>query len=383
MFRKILIANRGDIAVSIIRSCRELDIKTVAVFSTADLESLHANLADESYCIGPADLSKSYCNVDIILCTAVLSGADAIYVGYGFLAESAELSRRCAEAGITFIGAAPGLLDLLADEAAVKALMKEAGIPTNEKKLHGAPKQIDIQLVCDNSGTVLIAGERDSSYKHNSTRLIGESPSGAMSEKTRKKLYKASRRIVEALKFVGIGSANFYIDRDGNYSFARFVPRLQVGCAITETHSRINLTKWQIRIAAGENLTFTESELNTRGHTIGCRIYAVHPVTQMPSAGQISILHVPGGVGVRFDTACYQNYRIPVEYEPMLAKLIIHASSREEAIRKMKNALRELVTEGIHNNSEIFKEIMETDDFITGDYDITSYDRFMCTRTEY
>ncbi len=383
MFKKILVANRGDIAVSIIRSCKELNIKTVAVYSSVDAESLHVNLADESYCIGPAAPELSYCNVNAILCTAIHSGADAIYCGYGFLAESYELAKRCREIGITFIGPSPETIEALGDENAVKAKVKEAGIPINERKLSSRPKLIDIQLVCDNSGAILAIGDRDSSFKHGNNRLMGETPAPEISDKTKKKLYRYARKIAELFDFVGVGSVIFYVDQFGTCCFYKFVPRLQVGCAITEIQSRVNLTKWQIRISAGENLTFTENDLIRTGHTMGCRIRAIHPITLMPSAGQISILHVPGGIGIRLDTAIYQNCKITMDYEPMLAKLVVHANSREEAIRKLDNALTELVTEGVHNNCEIYREIISSDEFISGEYDITSYVKFMSARKSY
>lgn len=383
MFEKILIANRGDIAVSMIRSCKELGIKTVAVYSSADMESLHVGLADESYCIGPADPLRSYCNADAIVCTALNCGAEAVYVGYGFLSESVDLIEKCKAAGITYIGPDTELIRFLSDKAAVKFLMKELVIPTNSNRIHGAPKEIDIQLIADNNGTLLAIGDRDSSFIKNSTRLMGESPAYALSDKTRKKLYKAAKKIASALNFVGVGSVNFYVDYDGNHVFKQFVPRLQVGCAITELQSGINLTKWQIRIAAGEALTFTDDDLSHRGNTIGCRIYAIDPSTDMPQSGEVSILNIPCGLGVRIETAIYQNCTIPPQYEPLLAKLIIHAGSRNEAIIKMKNALSELVTEGVINNSEIFIEILNSDDFRSGDYDITAYSKLISKRLDY
>ncbi len=383
MFKKILIANRGDVAVSMIRSCKELSVKTVAVYSASDMESLHVSLADESYCIGPADPQKSYCNVDAIICTALNCGADAVYVGYGFLSESIDLAEKCKEAGITFIGPAPELLSFLSDEAEVKALMRELAIPTNMNRLHGAPKEIDIQLIADEFGTLLAIGDRDSSYIKNGTRLMGESPAYALSDKTRKKLYKAAKKIAGALNFVGVGSVNFYVDYEGNHVFKKFVPRLQIGCAITEVQSRINLTKWQIRIAAGDALAFSDENLFHGGNSIGCRIYAIDPSNDMPQAGEVSILHIPCGLGVRIETAVYQNCTIPPQYEPLLAKLVVHAGSRDEAIIKMKNALSELVTEGVINNSELFADILNSEDFLSGDYDITAYSKLISKRMDY
>ncbi|MBR6649786.1 MAG: hypothetical protein IKL36_00060 [Clostridia bacterium] len=383
MFNKVLIANRGDIAVSMIRSCKELGIKTVAVYSSADMESLHISLADESYCIGPADPMKSYCNADVITCTAINCGADAVYVGYGFLAESIPLIEKCKAAGITCIGPDTAIIEFLSDKSAVKNLMRELAVPTNMNRLHGAPKEIDIQLIGDSSGALYVIGDRDSSYINNTTRLMGESPAYAVSDKTRKKLYKAAKKIAGALNFVGVGSINFYVDREGNHVFKQFVPRLQVGCAITETQCRINLTKWQIRIAAGETLSFSDEDLFLAGCTLGCRIYAVNPANDMPQTGEVSILHIPCGLGVRIETAVYQNCTLPLEYEPILAKVIVHAGNREEAIIKMKNALSELVTEGVINNSELFIDFLNTEEFQSGDYDITSYSKLLSKRTDY
>ncbi len=383
MFKKILVANRGDIALTIIRSCKELDIKTVAVYSSADMESIHVGLADESYCIGPADPQKSYCSVDAILCAALNCGADAVYVGYGFLADSVELSEKCRQAGITFIGASPELLTALADQQELKATLKELAVPTNEKRLRGIPKIIDVQFIADKAGNIVVIGDRDTSYIHEGNRIMGESPAPSLDDKTRKKIYKATKKIVSAYNHVGVGSVIYYIDHEGNHVFLRFVPGLQIGSAISEVHSKIDLVKWQIRIFAGALLTFTEADLINCGTTMGCRIYAINPETNMPSAGEISILHIPGGFGIRIETAIYQNYKLPREYDPMLAKIVVTAGDREETARKLANALREFVSEGVDNNCEIYKHILTSPEFVSGEYDITAYSKLFSARVEY
>ncbi len=377
MFKKILVANRGDIAVRIIRACREIGVSTVAVYSSADIESLHANLANESYCIGSENPSHSYRNIDAILCAAVNSGADAIHPGYGFLADDPELPGRCRELGITYIGASPELIEQLNDEEITRSIMKAAGIPTNEKKLKSVPKIIDVQIISDSSGRIIVVGDRDMSYNYNSYRLMGEAPACGISEKVRKKLHKSAIAAVQALNYVGVGNASFYVDTDGNYCIKRFVPRLQVGCSITEMQSRVDLIHWQIRIAAGELISFSESTICRFGHSIGCRIYAIHPEQFYPSTGRINILHIPGGYAVQFDTAVYQGCSIPLAYEPLLGKLMVYSRTREHAIRKIKAALKELVTDGVYNNSEIYYNIIDSEEFISGDYNTESYNSHM------
>ena len=377
MFKKILIANRDEVAVRIIRACKNMNIRTVSVCSSADLEALHTNLAHESYCIGPPEIEKSYCNIDAILCAAVNSGADAIHPGYGFLADSAELSRRCRELGITFIGAPPELMEICADDQAAAAVMKEAGIPTSYKKLKSSPKLVDIQIARDNTGRIVIVGDRDTSISHDTNRLMGEAPAYGILEKVRKKLYKAATAAAEVLDYVGIGSINFFVDKEGNFCFDRFVPRLQVGCAITELQSRIDLVHWQIRLAAGDIMNFSENTLCRSGHAIGCRIFAVHPDTHHPSAGKLNILHVPGGICVQFDTAMYQGCTIPREYQPLIGKLIVYARTRPPALQKMKSALKEIVTDGVYNNSENYYEMLGSEAFVSGEYDINSYRDFL------
>ncbi|MBQ7836538.1 MAG: hypothetical protein IJ389_04720 [Clostridia bacterium] len=376
MFKKILVACRGDIAVRIIQNCREIGVESVAVCSEADLKAFHTNLATKAYCIGPAELEKSYYNIDAILCTAVNCGADAIHPGYGPLSESVELSRRCRELGITFIGASPELLELIHNKDELEKRLKEAGVPVS-KRLGSLPKQIDIQLVCDSTGNIVVVGDRDASICHGANRLIYEAPAYGISEKVRKKLYKSAVAAARSIGFVGVGSIIFFVDNSGKYYFKKFVPRLQVGCSVTEMHSRIDLIHWGIRLSAGDLINFGESTICRFGHAIACRIFAVHPESLLPSPGKIDILHIPEGLYVQFYTSVYQGYTMPREYQPLLGNLIVYSRTRPHAIRKLRSAIGELVTEGVYNNSEIYSQIISDEAFASGEYDISFYDAFM------
>ncbi len=382
MFKKILIANRGEIAVRIIRSCREMGIKTVSVYSSADAEALHTNLAHEAYCIGPAEIEKSYLNIDAILCAALNCGADAIHPGYGFLADSPELSKRCKELGIKYIGASPEIIEASLNREATAAILKDTRIPTRLSRLNPAQKQIDVQLVRDFTGRCVIVGDRDSSTCHDKYRLIGEAPAYGITEKIRKKLHKAAVAAAEVFGFEGVGSAVFLVDSAERYCFNRFIPRLQVGYSVTEMQSRIDLIHWQIRLAAGDIINFGESTICRFGHSIGCRIFAIHPDSLIPSTGKLGLLHVPGGLYVQFHTDMYQGCSIPTEYQPLLGKLVVYSRTREHAIRKIRSALKELVTDGVYNNSEIYFDMFGSEEFTSGEYDIGFYDKHMLKKTQ-
>lgn len=372
MFKKILIANRGEIAVRIIRACKSLGICSVAIRSISDSESLHSNLADESYCIGAADVEDSYMNIDSIICTAILCGADAIHPGYGFLAESFEFARRCEENGIAFIGPDSDKLESILSEEVIRNTLEELNIPISEAKLKSSPKKIDIQFMRDQNGRIVVLGDRDSSFGILGKRHIGEMPSPMISEKTRKRLIRCAEALTEKVDYVGIGNIVFFVDTKGNYCFHRFIPRLQKGCAIAEMHTRIDMVQWQIRIAAGEAIDFPDSAVGTGGCTVGCRIMSSFPQNMVPSAGRVNILHIPGGMDVSFDTAVFQGCRIPTEYEPLLGKMVVHAMTREDAIRKLDAALSELIIDGAYNNREFLRSLINSEIFLSGEYTVDS-----------
>lgn len=376
MFKKILVAGRGDVAVRVIQACREINVPTVAVSSDVDRHAFHTNLACESYCIGPADIEKSYYNADAIIFTALKCGADAIHPCYGPTAENTRLARLCRENGITFIGAAPEVLDTLADSEAVFSIMKEAGVPLT-RKLCSVPKQIDVQIARDISGNTVVIGDRDTSLCYKSRRLICEAPAYGISEKLRKKLWRSAIAAACALGFVGVGSVIFFVDTEEKYVFVKFMPRLQVGCSVTELQTRVDLIHWGIRIAAGQLITFGESSICRIGHAIGGRVYAISPETFIPSPGKIDILHVPDGLDVHFYTPVYQGYTMPREYTPLIGTLVVYSRTRESAIGKFRSAAAELVTSGVHNNSEICSDVLTREEFISGEYDIDFFNKYV------
>lgn len=434
MFSKILIANRGEIAVRIIRACKEMGITTVAVYSEADAQALHTNLADESYCIGAAPVRDSYLNMDAILCAAINSQAQAIHPGYGLLSENAEFAQRCKENGIVFIGPAAETISRMGDKDAARHAMIDAGVPvvegtellTSAKEAQAAAekigypvllkarsggggrgirpvysadgmqnafeaaraealsafgdgelymekflkpaKHIEVQILCDQKGKVVVLGDRDCSIQRRNQKLIEEAPAPTLEESVRQEMYKASIAAAKAVGYEGAGTIEYLLSPDGTFRFMEMNTRLQVEHSVTEMVCGIDIVKWQIRIAAGLPISFPESEIGKIGHAIECRICAEHPFTFMPGAGEIKILHVPGGMGVRFDSAIYQNYVVPPCYDSMLGKLIVYSHTREEAIRKMRSALSELVIDGIWQNSELHLEILSQEAFLDGTY---------------
>ncbi|MFU0832218.1 MAG: Biotin carboxylase [Oscillospiraceae bacterium] len=435
MFSKILIANRGEIAVRIIRACREMGISTVAVYSQADRDALHVSLADECYCIGPAHAKDSYLNGDAVLSAAIASGAQAIHPGYGLLSENAEFAKRCAEYGITFIGPSPEVLSKMGDKDEAKRTMRAASVPVIpgsglveepkearqaavkigypllikaraggggrgirlireeeefdrvfsqaseearnafgdggmylEKYLTNV-KHIEMQVLCDTFGHIVCLGERDCSMQRKNQKVMEESPSPAVTAVQRAELSRLCERAMRSVGYTGAGTVEFLMDRDGFFYFMEMNTRLQVEHPVTEMVTGIDLVKWQIRIAAGMPLDFTSEDVSLRGHAIECRINAENPKENFrPGCGKISLLHVPGGPFVRFDTALYPDYVIPPFYDSMVGKLIVHASTREEAIRKMQAALCELVIEGVDHNGEFLLELLQEDAFQTGRY---------------
>ena len=423
MFSKILIANRGEIAVRIIRACKEMGISTVAVYSEADREALHVALADESYCIGPCPADKSYLDENKLISTALVSGAQAIHPGYGFLSENAHFAKACRKNGIVFIGPDPSLMEDVGDKTKIKQLVSETslkpipgtevletpeeackaaeaiGYPVMLKARSGGggkgirlveqesemtdqfhlavaeagvylekyvypARHIEVQVLADEFGNVICLGERDCSIQRNHQKLIEETPSPGVSKEQRSQLMKDVADAVKKIGYCGVGTMEFLYDREGNFWFMEMNVRLQVEHCVTEMLTMIDLVKWQIRVAAGVELYITQDDIRTRGAAIECRINALTP-------GTISMLHVPGGPHVRFDSYLFIGDQVPPYYDSLVGKLIVYAGVRDEAVRKMKAALCELVIGGIDVNIPEQLDIISDDKFMDGSYDLT------------
>ncbi|MBD3615804.1 MAG: acetyl-CoA carboxylase biotin carboxylase subunit [Gracilimonas sp.] len=441
MFKKILIANRGEIALRIIRTCQEMGIKTVAVYSTADADSLHVKFADEAVCIGPPAGKESYLKIPSILAAAEITNAEAIHPGYGFLAENAEFSRICSEHDIKFIGPSPDAINKMGDKAVAKATMiankvpvvpgsdgvvesyedakkvcDEIGFPVIIKASAGGggrgmrmvmeaseleknykmcrqeaetsfnnpavyierfvlnPHHVEIQVMADQHGTAVHYGERDCSLQRRHQKILEESPSPLMTEKLRKQMGDAAVNAAKAVNYEGAGTVEFLVDDDHNFYFMEMNTRIQVEHPVTEEVTGIDLIEQQIRVAAGEKIE--EFPLKFTNHAIECRINAEDPEHNFrPSAGEITVFHPPGGHGVRLDTHAYSGYRIPPYYDSMIAKLIVSAPTREEAIRKMKRALKEFIIEGIKTNIPYHIQLMDDENFIKGKFDTKYLER--------
>lgn len=438
MIEKILIANRGEIAVRIIRACREMGIETVAVYSEADKEALHTQLADEAVCIGPAASSESYLSMERIISAAIVTGADAIHPGFGFLSENSKFAQLCKTCGLTFIGPSPEVIERLGNKSFAKKTMEEAGVPvipgnsasvyTVEEGLQHAqeagypvmikaalggggkgmrtacskeefensfhmaqtearnafgddamyvehfvehPRHIEFQILADNYGNVVHLGERDCSIQRNHQKLIEESPSPALSPKLRQKMGEAAVKAAKAAGYINAGTIEFLLEQNGAFYFMEMNTRIQVEHPVTEWVTGLDLVKEQIRIAAGEKLQVSQDDIVLKGHAIECRINAEDPKHNFrPSPGTITDLYLPGGKGVRVDTAIYSGYEIPPYYDSMLAKLIVHGENRQEAILKMRSALGEVIIEGIKTNVDYQYEILHHPDFVDGIIDI-------------
>ncbi len=440
MFNKVLIANRGEIAVRVIRACRELGIKTVAVFSTADRSALHAQIADEAVCIGPAATKDSYLNEKAIIAACEITGAEAIHPGFGFLSENAAFSRNCKKCGINFIGPAPESIDMLGDKASAKVEMKKAGVPvipgsdgavkTMEEAIRLAkeeigfplmvkasaggggrgirmvekiedlenaitaakqealnffgddsiymekfivnPKHIEFQIIGDKHGNVVHLGERDCSMQRRNQKVLEETPSTIMTPELRDRMGKAAVAAAKVCGYYNAGTIEFLVDANGkDFYFMEMNTRIQVEHPITEAVTGIDLVKTQIKIAFGEELPFKQEDIVLRGHSIECRINAESPEHNFrPSPGKINSLHMPGGPGVRIDGAVYQGYTITPYYDSMVAKLIVHAPTREDAIAKMKWALAEFIVEGVDTNIDFQLDLIRDPVFEEGKYDI-------------
>lgn len=437
MLKKVLIANRGEIAVRIIRACRELGISTVAVYSEADKNALHTKLADEAVCIGAAKSSQSYLNIKNILEAACGTGADSIHPGFGFLSENANFAKMCAESNIKFIGPSYQVIDLMGNKSNAKELMKSAKVPVvpgsdgSIKSLDEAigiadkigypimikaaaggggkgirlvrapeeleesyeivkqealnsfsddeiyiekfienPRHVEIQVLADEYGNCIHLGERDCSVQRRNQKVLEESPSTVLDAKLRKKMGDAAVSAVKAAGYANAGTIEFLVDKHKNFYFMEMNTRIQVEHPVTEWVTGIDIVKEQLRIASGEKLRYSQSDICVNGHSIECRINAENPENNfMPCPGTITDLNLPGGNGVRIDTAVYTGYKIPPVYDSMIAKIIVHAENREEAIAKMKVALEECVIDGVDTNIDFLYQILENENFITGNFD--------------
>lgn len=430
MFSKILIANRGEIAVRIIRACKEMGVATVAVYSEADKNALHVALADQSYCIGGAEASDSYLNENRIISAAVLSGAQAIHPGYGFLSENSHFARLCRKNGLVFIGPNPEDMERLSDKAILKELIQDTGLSVipgtkaltsvetakeaakkigypvmlkacaggggrgirlirSEEELDGAYHQaasealsafgdgsvyiekyifparhVELQILADEHGHVVCLGDRDCSLQRRNQKLLEETPSPAVASDQRKKIMELAVDAVKKIGYVGAGTLEFLLDPEGNFWFMEMNVRLQVEHCVTEMLTGFDLVKWQIRIAAGIPINFKQEDIKFQGSAIECRINA-------GNCGTVQMLHVPGGLSVRFDSYLVAGTEISPYYDSLLGKLIVYAKTREEALRKMKASLCELVIDGIATNIEEQLHIIEDERFVSGTYDLT------------
>jgi acetyl-CoA carboxylase, biotin carboxylase subunit len=442
MFKKILIANRGEIALRIIRTCKEMGVKTVAVYSTADKESLHVRFADEAVCIGPAPSAQSYLNIPNIIAACEITNADAIHPGYGFLSENAEFSRICAENNIKFIGASPEMINQMGDKASAKATMKKAGVPTipgsegllknmeegielakkmkypviikataggggrgmriikKEEEFEKAwndarteskaafgndgiylekfveePRHIEIQLIGDQHGQVAHLSERDCSIQRRHQKLVEETPSPFITDDLRERMGQAAVAGAMAINYEGVGTIEFLVDKNRDFYFMEMNTRIQVEHPITEEVIDYDLIKEQIKVAAGHKIT--GKNYYPKMHAIECRINAEDPKNNFrPSPGKITTLHMPGGHGVRVDSHVYSGYTIPSNYDSMIAKLIVSAQTREEALVKMKRALSEFVIEGIKTTVPFHLKLMDDPEFKAGNFTTAFLDNF-------
>lgn len=435
MFDKILIANRGEIAIRVIRACKEMGVKTVAIYSTADAEALHVALADEAYCVGGPRTPESYLNEEAILTCALESGAKAIHPGYGFFSENAGFARRCGECGLVFVGPSPEVIERMGDKDVARRTAHEAGVPivpgcdllkspeeaVAEATRIGCPvlikarsggggkgirkverpedaaeafvaarseaeanfgdgecymekfvspaHHVEVQILADSQGNVVSLGERECSMQRRNQKLLEESPAPCLEgrDDVRERMGKAARDLARAVGYVGVGTIEFLYADDGHFYFMEMNTRLQVEHPVTEFVSGIDLVKWQLRVAAGRELPFSQEDVRVTNHAIECRINAETP-NFLPSCGEITMLHVPNGPWTRFDSALYIGAMVPPYYDSLLGKLIVCSPTREEAIRKMRSALGELVIEGVQENSELQLDILSNAEFVSGNY---------------
>ena len=435
MFRKILIANRGEIAVRIIRACREMGIATVAVYSEVDREALHTQLADEAVCIGPAAATDSYLNMEQILSACIATKADAIHPGFGFLSENSRFVEMCEKCNITFIGPTAEMMDKMGNKSQARLTMIDAGVPvvpgTKEpvydakrgaamaecigypvmikassggggkgmriafgpddfeesfqvaqlesvrgfgdntmyiEKYVQEPRHIEFQIMADKFGNVVQFGERDCSIQRNHQKMIEESPSVALTPELRRRMGEAAVRAAKAVHYESAGTIEFLLDKDKNFYFMEMNTRIQVEHPVTEMVSGVDLMKEMIRVAAGEPLSVKQEDIHLQGHAMECRINAEDPAHHFrPCPGVIEEIHLPGGNGVRIDTAAYNGYEIPPFYDSMIAKVIVHGRTRQEAIDKMRSTLGELIIDGVTTNVDFQYEILDNEEFQAGE----------------
>ena len=443
MFEKVLIANRGEIALRLHRACREMGIRTVAVHSTADSDAMHVRLADESVCIGPPPAMDSYLNIPAILAAAEITGSEGIHPGYGFLSENAEFAHIVEEHGYTFIGPSeehirimgdkiqakrtvselgipvvPGSDGAITDGDEAKALADEMGYPVLIKAASGGggrgmklvrgpeqfaaaliaarteskaafnddavylekylerPRHIEVQVIGDGTGKVVHLGERDCSLQRNNQKILEEAPSPALNEAARQNIGQVVVEALSKIAYTSLGTVEFLYE-DGEFYFIEMNTRLQVEHPVTEAITGIDLVREQIRIAAGAPLSFDQEDIRFSGHAIECRVNAEHPTTFVPSPGRVGDFHAPGGLGVRVDSALYAGYRIPPNYDSLIAKLVVHGSNRNDCLMRLSRALGEFVIDGIEVNIPLHVALIQEQDFIDGNYHIHWLEQFL------
>ncbi len=436
MFKKLLVANRGTIAIRIIRACRELGIRTIAVYSTADKDALHARMADEAVCIGPPAAEDSYLNIPSIISTVLTYGADAVHPGYGFLSENGDFAEACGRSGVTFVGPRARHIRLMGDKPRARRIMKRAGVPVLpgsegtgvtelrdaqedarrlgfpvlikaaaggggkgmrvardateltrlfplaraeseaafgsrtmylEKYLERA-RHVEFQILADNNRNAIHLGERDCSIQRRHQKVLEEAPCPVMTKRLRERMGKAAVRAAQVVGYSNVGTVEFLLTADGEFYFIEMNTRIQVEHGVTEMVTATDLVRESIRIAAGEALGYKQKQIEIGGSAIEMRVYAEDPDSHLPSPGVVTNHHSPGGLGVRVETALYDGYRVPVHYDPLIAKLIVHADDRRLAIARGKAALREYLIDGIKTNIPLHLKILEDADFIRGDF---------------
>ncbi|TLS67806.1 acetyl-CoA carboxylase biotin carboxylase subunit [Mariprofundus erugo] len=444
MFHKILIANRGEIAVRIIRACKELGIRSVAVYSEADKNAMHARLADESICIGPAPAGQSYLNIAAIMAAAELTDAEAIHPGYGFLAENASFAEIVGESGLTWIGPSPESMRIMGDKVSAKQKMQTAGVPLvpgsdgavdniedarriakeagfpviikasaggggrgmkvvhSEASLPNAfsmcqseagaafgnntvfiekyleePRHIEVQVLGDKHGNIVHLFERECSMQRHNQKVLEEAPSAFVDEETRAAICAAGVAAAKAVDYVGAGTIEFLMNPDKSFYFIEMNTRIQVEHPVTEWITGVDLIEWQIRVAAGEQLAFSQNDIKMKGHAIECRINAEHPFKFTPSPGTVELFHAPGGRSVRVDSFLYTGYSIPPYYDSMVAKIITHARDRKKCIRRMQRAIDELVILGVTTNQELHQRLLANPGFQNAEFNIHFLERWL------
>ncbi|MDB4831201.1 acetyl-CoA carboxylase biotin carboxylase subunit [Hyphomicrobiales bacterium] len=443
MFKKVLIANRGEIALRVLRACKEMDIKTVAVHSTADTNAMHVKLADESVCIGPPQASDSYLNIPSVIAACEITGADAVHPGYGFLSENYHFAEILEAHDISFIGPSSKHISLMGDKITAKETVKKLGIPVvpgsdgdiknideakriakqigypilikaasggggrgmkiakDESEINEAfvmakteakaafsddtvyiekylqkPRHIEIQVFGDSNGNAVYLGERDCSLQRRNQKILEEAPSPIITEAQREKIGNISAKAISDLRYEGAGTIEFLFENNEFY-FIEMNTRLQVEHPVTEMITGLDLVKEQINIASGKDLSFKQDDINYKGHAIECRINSENPRTFIPSAGKVEFYHPPGGLGIRIDSAVYTGYSVPPYYDSLIGKLIIVADNRVECLSRLKRALDEFVIEGIETTIPLFRELIQNEDIIKGDYDIHWLEKYL------